>query len=656
MNAIQKMQADGIRDSLLANGFYPIPCKPNKEPRDGYHVKERLWDGDSNPVYIPYEAEAGSLLTAVRLVHGLSCIDVDVLDAFVSKQVEQLAIQHFGKTAVRARENTSKVALFYRAKFCFPKLVQTRKRMQIELRQQSLDSSSSFYQLVDGSTEEGRYFYRGAHLKDCRLQHLPEITEAQMLAFLSACEPLTGLSIKEERPTRSEPSVSFPEASEGSRSIAKAKAGAMLTKLAAWPESELAEKHPHRYHAMNAVAQVLGGYVAAGNLDYADASNWTLWAMEQNGYLAKHHRQSANYVLNLIRRGLEHGMKTPLAIEESEVLQSVKAFCKSYDPKPRLKHIIASIEDVPDVLELEDEPIQWIIPGLVAAGAITMLVGSAGCGKSSFISAMSSHIANGTNFLNLPAFQNRPCLYLDRENSKSFVQARLRRLHCQTGPNFKYLGGWLGEYPEPESPMVKDWVERQTIAPVIFLDSAVRFIDGNENSTEDVRDFMAKLRWFADRGAAVVFLHHTGKGESTQQGRGAYDFTAASDFAFTMHNAGETLLTDITIRSTKQRERQEFSSKVHYCNGTFSVDGIVSHRENTQPLLGYLQENPDMKTTAFIAEAMVRFGLSRDPLREWLRMSIAAGMVTEISGANGAKLLRAKGSVPAPQETFNVVQ
>jgi hypothetical protein len=189
-----------LRDSLLANGYYPLPCNQSKQPREGYHVTERIWDEQGQAVYIPYEAEAGSLLTAVRLVNDLVCIDLDILDAAISQQVEQLAIQHFGKTAIRARENTAKVALFYRASFQFPKLLQPRKRMQIELRQQSPESSTSFYQLVDGATSEGRYFYRGAHLKDCRLADLPIITESQMAAFLAVCEPLTGLSVRQERP------------------------------------------------------------------------------------------------------------------------------------------------------------------------------------------------------------------------------------------------------------------------------------------------------------------------------------------------------------------------------------------------------------------------------------------------------------------------
>jgi energy-coupling factor transporter ATP-binding protein EcfA2 len=448
----------------------------------------------------------------------------------------------------------------------------------------------------------------------------------------------------------------------------------MLTNLASWPDSQLIEKHPHRYHAMNAIAQSLGGFVAAGNLPYEDAANWTLWAMQSNGYLDKHRKQGANYVRNLIRRGLEHGMNTPLPIGNAEIElkqmeHSVKAFTEAYDPQPKLlpkanglqTQILNSIEDVPDVMELENEPIEWLVPGLVAAGAVTMIVGAAGCGKSSFISAMASHLANGTDFLGLPAFEQKPCLYLDRENSKSFVQSRLRRLHCRCGPNLKYLGGWLGEHLDPDSPIVREWVERQTIAPVIFLDSAVRFIDGNENSTPDVRDFMAKLRWFADRGAAVVFLHHTGKGESTKEGRGAYDFTAASDFVFTMHNAGETILTDITIKSAKQRERGEFASRVHYCNGRFSVDSAVfSHGSadgSTGPLLGYLQSNPDMLKSEFEKQAMLRFGVSQNKIREWLKQAIAAGVVQEIKlAANNAKALRARGVQVAPQQASSVVQ
>ena len=271
----------------------------------------------------------------------------------------------------------------------------------------------------------------------------------------------------------------------------------------------------------------------------------------------------------------------------------------------------------------------------MAAGALTKISGDAGSGKSSFISAMASHLANGTPFLGLLNRLPRRCLYLDRENSLSFVQARLLRLHCKTGDSFKYFGGWLGEYPEVDAELIRSFVLATEPRPVIFIDSAVRFVDGNENSTEDVARLMAKLRWFANAGAACVFLHHTGKGESTKNGRGAYDFQAAPDFAFELENAGGTRLTELTLRPIKQRECDEFPERISYKDGLFvRADAPLA---GSLSLLELLRQAGRVNQDAFEKLATGR-GFGRNAVRSFLKATVDAGHVRVTQGTKNAKL------------------
>ena len=71
--------------------------------------------------------------------------------------------------------------------------------------------------------------------------------------------------------------------------------------------------------------------------------------------------------------------------------------------------------DIPCVLTLPTESVPYLIPDLLVRGAITLINGDPGVGKSFLALKMAVSIALGGNFLGF-ACEQVPCWILDKEN------------------------------------------------------------------------------------------------------------------------------------------------------------------------------------------------------------------------------------------------
>jgi hypothetical protein len=311
----------------------------------------------------------------------------------------------------------------------------------------------------------------------------------------------------------------------------------------------------------------------------------------------------------------------------------------AYDPQRKQKEDSrVDIDQIPAIRSFDSAGIEFVIEGLIARGSVTMLSGESGHGKSTVVTGMADAIANGKPFAGRVCSQ-RQVLILDRENGIDVIQERFNRLGIEDENGLKVWGGWLeSEAPIPGATVILDWVAKTVPKPVVIVDSVIAFLDGNENSASEVREFMKQLRLLANAGATVIALHHTGKAETSQEYRGSSDFKGSIDVGITVRNFGEGELGKIRLKAFKGRFAIDRDVILIYQRGQFTSDNRTNAaiKTVTEQLTSLLEASPGIKKSEFETLAAER-QLGRNRARAYLDFGVATGEITFTKGPRNAR-------------------
>lgn len=403
-----------------------------------------------------------------------------------------------------------------------------------------------------------------------------------------------------------------------------------------------------RNAALNAAAKRMGEMVGSGWIDGQTVEN-ALWeAAAQNGYRAEDGDQAA---LATLRSGLTAAIASPRApLPQDEpipdyIRQSVGDWIAATTAGNAGPQEPFRVEDIKSPFAYESKPIAFVIPNLVAPGCITMLTGDSGCGKTTLVTKLAAAISEGRSFPDGSPMQPRPVLYLDGENTLPVVQERLRRLRINPNSRFKYWGLHVtGDLAALEDAAIQSWVVKSEPKPVIFIDSKIDYFKGKENDSDDSKDFFRPLRKWTAQGAAVVVLHHTGKGETTKVYRGASDTKAQLDIGYVMTNAGDMRLTNLSLKAFKARITVSEKLDFVYSNGEFIPQDA---RQASDSILNQiLRDNPGINRSEFkVAAKEKRIG--RNEADNFLDTGIGMGRVLTRPGEKNAQHLFLKEAVEA---------
>jgi len=241
------------------------------------------------------------------------------------------------------------------------------------------------------------------------------------------------------------------------------------------------------------------------------------------------------------------------SVGPDHVLTLIEAAMNSTETQSNAKPVVFTYADVPCVWDYEDT-VEYVIPGLVPQGAITLFTGDSGCGKSIFATAMAGAIASGGTFLGHQCAK-RKVLYLDRENPLALVKQHLFDLHIERTPDLIYWGGWCEQSADgPAAVSLHEFAKAEK--PVMVFDSLISFHDGDEKDASETRRYLQRFRDLADAGATIIPLHHTGKSENSKQYRGSSDIKASIDMGWLIEKLGDDpagLLTDLLLKPFKNR-------------------------------------------------------------------------------------------------------
>lgn len=302
-----------------------------------------------------------------------------------------------------------------------------------------------------------------------------------------------------------------------------------------------------------------------------------------------------------------------------------------------------AIEDLPDV-DTFDVQVTFLREPELIAGTITALVGDSGCGKTTLALAYARDaIVKGV-----------PVLILDRESGIELAKPRMQRVGLQGSKMLRHFGGWNGEVPDPDHPIVLAWVQGCDPKPLVIVDSLVTFIEGDENSATDMRRLGDKLRALANQGATILIVHHDGKAATAKTFRGSSYFKGALDQGFHVTNSNpDGLLDRVTLKCFKSRAGFTGCLYYRYDDGKFTRDDARMAKAQTvaDRLRNLLRLHQPVNKTKF-AELAVRDGLARDVARKFLDDGQEEGSVSCDSGARGGKLYSLSDGLISGPESF----
>ncbi len=180
-----------------------------------------------------------------------------------------------------------------------------------------------------------------------------------------------------------------------------------------------------------------------------------------------------------------------------------------------------------------DESFEFIVPGYIPRGAVTLLAAAGGTGKSSAAHNLCIKAAIDYNEgEEPPMWLGQPintdyckgiCIYFSGEDGPAIINARgelfdpehrakrLMFLRTDFGEGVTF-GGFLHR------------LHKLPNVPLLVIDPARKYLDGNEDDADVVSKFFEAIEEFAiNRKAAVVVVHHLAKGAKPQSCREVLD-------------------------------------------------------------------------------------------------------------------------------------
>jgi archaellum biogenesis ATPase FlaH len=170
-------------------------------------------------------------------------------------------------------------------------------------------------------------------------------------------------------------------------------------------------------------------------------------------------------------------------------------------------------------LRAMDIKIEWLVDGVIPRGAVILLYGRGGIGKTTLMMMLADAIDRGETIFGMATVKTR-VIIVDFENSLAVLSERAKRtavedvLFWDSGQN-------------PPSLDKTDWVAyeellKQYPGAVFVFDTLRSSHSGDENSSEVMTVIMQRMRQLRDAGATIILLHHTPKGNDRQfKGSGA---------------------------------------------------------------------------------------------------------------------------------------
>lgn len=208
---------------------------------------------------------------------------------------------------------------------------------------------------------------------------------------------------------------------------------------------------------------------------------------------------------------------------------------------------------------VRDEPVPWVIEGLVSVGEPTLIVGGAGSGKTSAMAALALAVATGRDVWGrFKVARPGPVVHIDYEQGKT-LRRTYRAFAAGMGLDVGQLvkGGLLRVAPLPREQLLdanvtdkhlsavgKELVSLTrgaTLCVVNSLTASTNKVNENDAKIAAVFNLMSRISEIT--GCAFVVLHHSGRADNLRaRGSSAIDGAVQTVFQIS-HRKGDSFTT-----------------------------------------------------------------------------------------------------------------
>jgi hypothetical protein len=253
------------------------------------------------------------------------------------------------------------------------------------------------------------------------------------------------------------------------------------------------------------------------------------------------------------------------------------------------------------------KPPAFLIDGFLTKGSIAMLAGPVAQRKSIIALNIAHALCTGEplfGYFNVSAKPART-VYLCPEMGAASFAKRIKQMG---------LGGYVGKtlfiQTMNEQATSLDDLDGELPGAVVIVDTITRFVEGDENKSEDMRQFAQKVFRLVNRGATVVLLHHSKKGSTGSLDDG---LRGSSELAAFVDSCWVTELEDTKkpyeslskVRNVKQRDFESDPFRLKPTPGSYvlTMEGdpgpeatLTSKKEKAarEALAAILNESPQM--------------------------------------------------------------
>lgn len=250
--------------------------------------------------------------------------------------------------------------------------------------------------------------------------------------------------------------------------------------------------------------------------------------------------------------------------------------------RPRSKPKAAfQITNTVDLMLMEFDPINWVVPGYVAEG-FSVLAGRQKLGKTWLAIDFAIAVATGGIAMGDIVCQQGSVLYVDMENGNRRIQSRVAMLfpNEHNRPNLSRLD-WVTDAPMLDKGFIdalEQWRTTTNDPRLVVIDVLQRIkppVKATGTSYENDYSIWAPLqRWATENRIAVVGLHHTKKGgadDPLEALSGSNGLSACADTTLVLDRDQNGITLYVRGRDVEEKE-----SALAFAGGNWTLKGDAS--------------------------------------------------------------------------------